>query len=214
MAALRAGTHQASIRGSRSRPTLHCGEHSPRLLSELAAQDSNRGHVLVFGCGAQGALRGRVRAHRAFERSLRWWSERRDRYLGGEDRHSFLVGCRAMEGNNSLRSHWTFRPMRAAANDRQDDLAVARSIFPCVCGVAAFRTSLARGSWLTTGWAAFESKCRLSLEHDERRDDQDEDLGCRGERELFDAAAMARRARPRSCVPRRRWRACGRRARA
>ena len=38
------------------RPMLHCGEHGPRRLSELLAQDSNRGHVLVLECGAQRSL--------------------------------------------------------------------------------------------------------------------------------------------------------------
>src|SRR4029450_6858345 len=63
------------------RPTLQCGERGPRRLSELAAQDSNRGHALVLECGAQWALRGTLRARHgplqsvapdggAFERSL------------------------------------------------------------------------------------------------------------------------------------------------
>src|SRR4029450_10479121 len=61
--------------------TLQCGERGPRRLSELAAQDSNRGHALVLECGAQWALRGTLRARHgplqsvapdggAFERSL------------------------------------------------------------------------------------------------------------------------------------------------
>src|SRR5215813_8268173 len=35
------------------RPTLHCGEHGPRRLSELGAQDMNRGHVLALESGAR-----------------------------------------------------------------------------------------------------------------------------------------------------------------
>ena len=71
------GAHQPSIRGRDCRPRLRCSEHGPIRLSELAAHQTFRGHVLILEHGHQGMPNltapwpsGRVRLHAARGRSL------------------------------------------------------------------------------------------------------------------------------------------------
>ena len=52
------------------RPTLHCGEHGPRRLSELTAHGTNRGHVLALECGAQWSLRCALRSYHPLFQSV------------------------------------------------------------------------------------------------------------------------------------------------